>query len=114
MSYRKLFKISILVLAVAAIALVLLPASATAQSKITCISGGGCASCWGQCQNGFVCSSWGCSDGTSGGGCSPCVFAQKQPSDLQKGTHGEQRDKVLLARLLSKDPELSQALRSLK
>jgi hypothetical protein len=104
-----------LVLAVAVIGLALLPASANAQGKITCIEGGGCASCWGQCQNGFVCSSWGCSDGTSGGGCSPCVFAQKQPSDLQKGTpHGERGEKALLAQLLSKDTEVVRAMRSLK
>ncbi len=113
MTIPKFFKISPLVLTLAAIGLVLEPAS-TAQSKINCISGGGCTSCWDQCQNGFVCSAWSCSDGTSGSGCSPCVFAQKQPSDLQRGRQGEQGDKALLAQLLSKDSEISQALKSLK
>jgi hypothetical protein len=114
MSTHNLFKISILVLTVAAICLVLLPANATAQSKITCINSGSCAVCFDQCQDGVVCFGVACSDGSSGGGCTPCTVTKKQPLDFQKGTHGEQGDKALLAQLLSKDPEVVQALRSLK
>jgi hypothetical protein len=114
MSTHNLFKISILVLAVAAIALVLLPANATAQSKITCISGTSCTLCFDQCQDGVICYGTACSDGSSGGGCVPCTVSKKQPMDIQKGTHGEQSDKALLAQLLSKDPEVALALRSLK
>ncbi|HEY5028464.1 MAG TPA: hypothetical protein VIK39_08660 [Candidatus Angelobacter sp.] len=114
MTFHKLFKISLLVLTVAAIGLVLLPASATAQSKITCINSGSCALCFDQCQGGVICYGTACSDGSGGGGCVPCTVSKKQPSDFQKGIHGEQGDKVLLAQLLSKDSEVSQALRSLK
>jgi hypothetical protein len=115
MSTHKLFKISILVLTVAAIGLVLLPASANAQGKITCIDDGTCALCFDQCQDGVICYGTACSDGSSGGGCVPCTVTQKHPLDFQKGTpHGEQGEKAILAQLLSKDPEVSQALRSLK
>jgi hypothetical protein len=112
MSYRKLFKISVLVLTVAAIGLVLLPANA--QNKITCDGGAECVLCSDQCQDGLICWALVCSNG-SASGCTPCVETKKQPgSGFQKGTHGEQGDKALLAQLLSKDPEVTQALRSLK
>lgn len=114
MTFHKLFKISLLVLTVAAIGLVLLPASATAQSKITCIDDGTCALCFDSCQDGVICFGTACSDGSSGGGCVPCTVSKKQPMNFQKGTQGQQSDKALLAQLLSKDPEVAQALRSLK
>ncbi|MBZ5508573.1 MAG: hypothetical protein LAO78_24200 [Acidobacteriia bacterium] len=117
MTFPKLFKISLLVLTVAVIGLALLPANANAQNKITCITGSsGCALCFDSCQDGVVCYGTACPDGSGGGGCIPCTSAtNKQPLDLQKGTtHSKQSDKVLLAQLLSKDTEISQALKSLK
>lgn len=115
MSFHKLLNISILVLAVAVIGLALLPASANAQSKITCIDDGTCALCFDSCQDGVICFGTACSDGSSGGGCVPCTVTKKQPLDFQKRTpHGEQGEKALLAQLLSKDTEVARAMRSLK
>lgn len=116
MSTRKLFRISILLLTVAVIGIVLVSAStAHAASKITCIQSGSCAVCFDECQDGVICSGVACSDGSSGGGCQPCTVSKKQPGDFQKGTtHGEQGDNVVLAQLLAKDSEISQALRSLR
>jgi hypothetical protein len=113
MPFHKLFKILILVLAGTAIGLVLLPANANAQSKISCADAGECVVCTDECHDGFICFAFFCPNGTAGA-CSPCFETKKHPMDFLKRTHGEQGDKVLLARLLSKDPEVSQALRSLK
>jgi hypothetical protein len=113
MSYCKYFRLSIVVLTVVVIGLVLVPGSATAQSKITCDGGAECVLCSDECQDGLICWALVCSNG-SASGCTPCVETKKQPSDFQKEKHGEQGDKALLAQLLSKDPEVAQALRSLK
>ncbi len=106
MTFPKLFKTSLLLLAIATIGLVLLPASATAQSKITCDDGPECFLCSDQCQDGLICWALICSNG-SASGCVPCVETKKQPWDFQKKKHGEQDDKALLARLLSRDPEIA-------
>jgi hypothetical protein len=112
MTFHKLFKISLLVLAVAVIGLVLLPASANAQNPITCTDDGTCATCHDQCQDGVICFGIACTGGGSSGGCVPCKSAKAQPMDFQKKT--TQDDKVLMAQLLSKDSEVERALRSLK
>ncbi len=114
MTFPKLFKISLLLLAIAAVGLVLLPASATAQSKITCINGTSCTLCFDQCQDGVICYGTACDDGSGGSGCVPCTVSKKQPMDFNKSKQGEQSDKALLAQLLSKDLEVAQALKSLK
>lgn len=114
MPFHKLFKISIVVLAVAAIGFVLLPARANAQNPVTCDIGAECALCSDQCQDGLICWALICPNG-SASGCTPCAETRKQLQDFQKGIkRGKQGDKALLAQLLSKDPEISQALRSLK
>ena len=114
MSTHKLFKTSILVLVVVAIGLVLMPASANASNVITCDNGPECFLCADQCQDGFICWDMICSAG-SVSGCTPCGETRKHPLDFQKGIrHGEQGDKALFAQLLSKDPEISRALRSLE
>lgn len=112
MSFHKLLKISILVLAVAAIGLVLLPARANAQNTITCTAPQECQVCHDECQDGLICWAQVCVNG-SAGWCSPCFETKKHPMDFQKGIRSSD-DKALLAQLLSKDPEVSQALRSLK
>lgn len=116
MSFHKLFRISIAVSAIWGIGLFVVPAG-IAQSPITCTAFGvDCSICFDQCVNGVICQNLKCPGSPAVGSCGPCYIVKKQPGDFQnqKGTHGEQGDKVLLARLLSKDPEVSQALRSLK
>jgi hypothetical protein len=115
MTFHKLLKLSLLVLTVAVIGLVLLPANVNAQSKITCTDDGTCATCHDQCQDGVICFGIACTGGGSSGGCVPCSAANKQPLDFQNGTtHSKQSDKALLAQLLSKDTEVVRAMKSLK
>ncbi len=114
MSFDKLPKVLNLVLAVAAIGLILLPARANAQNPITCDVGAECALCSDQCQDGLICWALICPNG-SASGCTPCAETRKQPQGFQKWIRrGKQGDEALLAQLLSKDREISQALRSLK
>lgn len=111
MSFHKLFKVLILVLAVAAIGLILLPARANAQNTITCTPPQECQVCHDECQDGLICWAQVCESG-SASGCFPCAETKKHPLDFRKETRGD--DTALLAQLLSKDLEISQALRSLK
>jgi hypothetical protein len=113
MTFHKLLKISVLVLAVVVIGFVLLSVNANAtENPITCTDDGTCATCHDQCQDGVICYGIACTGGGSTGGCIPCKAAKAQPMDFQKKT--TQDDKVLLAQLMSKDPEVSQAMRSLR
>jgi hypothetical protein len=115
MFYRERFKIIVLVLTGAAISLFVLPVLTAHAEESRCSIGPTCSTCYDQCQDGIQCSAWVCSDGTSGSGCVKCYFAKVQPGNYQKrDVQLEKEDKVLLAQLLSKDPEISQALRFLK
>jgi hypothetical protein len=107
MSFEKYLRVSLAVVAVAVIGVALLSAS-TAHAD-TCVLGSSCVTCFDQCQDGVICSGFACSDGSQGGGCNPCVVTKMQPGAFQKRS-----EKVVLAELLSKDPELSQGLRSLR
>jgi len=115
MPIHRVCKISILMLTVVATVLILLPASTAHAQDIGCNVGPICSICFDQCVNGTMCHATVCTDGTSTYSCSPCYVVKLQPGDFRKGTtHEEKGDKAILAQLLSKDPEVSQALRSLK
>ena len=110
MSYHKRSRKSVLLLAVAAICLCVLPARTARAGDCIYVQSTQCSVCFGPCDRGQAPYAYSCADGSKGSGFSQCSIAEVEVAEQ---TQSIQDEKVILSQLMAKDPEIVRDVRRL-